>query len=102
MAPSTPYVAEELWERLGGAYSVHTQTWPVIRRSAGPGRFHRAGDSNQRQGPRSGDVAGGCLRGRGEGRVRASEKIAAALMATQIVSEIYVPGRLMNFVVKPK
>ncbi len=30
MAPSTPYVAEELWERLGKPYSVHTQPWPVF------------------------------------------------------------------------
>ena len=28
MAPSTPYVAEELWERLGKPYSVHQQAWP--------------------------------------------------------------------------
>nr|MDQ3044762.1 class I tRNA ligase family protein [Chloroflexota bacterium] len=28
MAPSTPYVAEELWELLGKPYSVHEQTWP--------------------------------------------------------------------------
>ncbi len=28
MAPSTPYVAEELWERLGESFSVHTQHWP--------------------------------------------------------------------------
>ena len=28
MAPSTPYVAEELWERLGNEYSVHLQSWP--------------------------------------------------------------------------
>jgi leucyl-tRNA synthetase len=28
MAPTTPHVAEELWERLGKPYSVHTQSWP--------------------------------------------------------------------------
>jgi len=28
MAPSTPYVAEELWERLGMPYSVHLERWP--------------------------------------------------------------------------
>jgi leucyl-tRNA synthetase len=28
MAPSTPYVAEEMWERLGKPYSVHDQMWP--------------------------------------------------------------------------
>ncbi|NDJ63231.1 MAG: class I tRNA ligase family protein, partial [Chloroflexi bacterium] len=29
MAPITPHMAEELWERLGGAYSVHQQLWPA-------------------------------------------------------------------------
>src|SRR5215211_514390 len=33
MAPSTPYVAEELWERLGKPYSVHKQSWPVFDES---------------------------------------------------------------------
>jgi len=28
MAPSTPHIAEELWERIGGDYSVHVQPWP--------------------------------------------------------------------------
>ena len=28
LAPSCPHIAEELWERMGGAYSVHEQAWP--------------------------------------------------------------------------
>jgi leucyl-tRNA synthetase len=28
LAPITPFLAEELWERQGGAYSVHQQAWP--------------------------------------------------------------------------
>ena len=28
MAPITPHLSEELWERVGGTYSVHTQSWP--------------------------------------------------------------------------
>ena len=28
MAPITPYLAEELWERVGGGFSVHQQAWP--------------------------------------------------------------------------
>jgi leucyl-tRNA synthetase len=28
MAPFVPHIAEELWARLGGAYSVHQQSWP--------------------------------------------------------------------------
>ncbi|MBA2775923.1 MAG: leucine--tRNA ligase [Chloroflexia bacterium] len=30
MAPSTPYVAEEMWSRLGQPFSVHQQSWPVF------------------------------------------------------------------------
>jgi leucyl-tRNA synthetase len=28
LAPTAPHLAEELWQRIGGAYSVHSQTWP--------------------------------------------------------------------------
>ncbi|MBZ0304057.1 MAG: class I tRNA ligase family protein [Anaerolineae bacterium] len=30
MAPFTPHTAEELWGRIGGAYSIHNQSWPVF------------------------------------------------------------------------
>jgi leucyl-tRNA synthetase len=29
LAPIVPFMAEELWERLGGGYSVHEQAWPT-------------------------------------------------------------------------
>ncbi|MFQ5613074.1 MAG: leucine--tRNA ligase [Anaerolineae bacterium] len=29
LAPIAPHLAEELWERLGGEYSVHQQPWPA-------------------------------------------------------------------------
>ncbi len=28
LAPSVPHITEELWERIGGEYSVHQQPWP--------------------------------------------------------------------------
>lgn len=28
MAPATPHIAEELWTRVGMAYSIHNQPWP--------------------------------------------------------------------------
>ena len=28
MAPITPHLSEELWERVGGGFSVHQQAWP--------------------------------------------------------------------------
>ncbi len=34
MAPVSPHIAEELWERIGKPYSIHTQTWPAVDESA--------------------------------------------------------------------
>jgi leucyl-tRNA synthetase len=28
LAPTAPHLAEELWQRIGETYSVHTQPWP--------------------------------------------------------------------------
>jgi leucyl-tRNA synthetase len=34
LAPVAPHISEELWERLGKPYSVHTQSWPVVDEEA--------------------------------------------------------------------
>jgi leucyl-tRNA synthetase len=34
LAPLTPHLAEEMWERLGGRYSVHEQRFPVFDEAA--------------------------------------------------------------------
>ena len=34
LAPVCPHIAEELWERLGKPYSVHTQPWPQVDEEA--------------------------------------------------------------------
>ena len=34
LAPFAPHIAEELWERTGGSYSVHQQPWPTTQKAA--------------------------------------------------------------------
>lgn len=34
LAPVAPHISEELWERLGKPYSIHTQPWPELDESA--------------------------------------------------------------------
>lgn len=102
MAPSTPYVAEELWERLGQPYSVHTQPWPAYDESLAQDDFVEVvvqinGKVRDRV-----VLPANVAEDAAKATIRASEKTAAALDSVQIVKEIYVPGRLMNFVVKPK
>ena len=33
LAPFTPHIAEELWARIGEAYSIHQQAWPIADES---------------------------------------------------------------------
>ena len=33
-APVVPFIAEELWERLGKSGSIHTQSWPEVDETA--------------------------------------------------------------------
>ncbi len=33
-APVVPHITEELWQRLGNPYSIHTQNWPVADEAA--------------------------------------------------------------------
>jgi len=100
MAPSTPYAAEELWERLGMPYSVHQQRWPT------------ADPALTRQ-----DLAEVVVQVNGKVRDRltvpvdlpeteartlalASEKVREHLNGREPAKVVYVPGRLVNVVVR--
>jgi leucyl-tRNA synthetase len=102
MAPSTPYVAEELWETLGGNYSVHTQTWPVFDEGLARDEFVEL--VIQINGKVRGKVTllADVSEAAAMEAVRREDKIATILADVQTLREIYVPGRLVNFVVKPR
>jgi leucyl-tRNA synthetase len=100
MAPFTPHIAEELWTRTGRPYSIHQQSWP---------RWDEAIAAEE-------TVTlvvqiNGKVRDRLQvpvdiGETEAKDKALATAGAQrhtagrQIVKVIYVPGRLVNVVVK--
>lgn len=100
MAPFAPFLADEMWERLGGEESVHVQAWPEY-------------DPNMVKD----DVVtiviqvNGKLRGefivnaedahyKDEIEERAREQIGDKIKDKEILKVIAVPGKLVNFVVK--
>jgi len=100
MAPSTPFVAEELWERLGNDYSVHHQTWP----SFDPAQLQETsvevvvqvnGKVRERLQLAPDEAEASATR-----RALASDKVRGALGDTVPVKVIYVPGRLINIVAR--
>jgi leucyl-tRNA synthetase len=99
MAPSTPYVAEELWERLGMPYSVHHQSWPEYDLAL------TQDDAVEVVVQVNGKVRDRLLlpvdlpEADARERVLAQPKIAEAIAGRAPRKVIYVPGRLINIVV---
>ena len=100
MAPSTPYVAEELWERLGLPYSVHHQSWPV------PDEQLIKQETVELVVQVNGKVRDKLI---AEPSISEADALAQALRQARVQEflggkqpskVIFVPGRLLNIVVK--
>ncbi len=100
MAPAAPHLAEELWERLGGAYSVHQQPWPQW--DAELAREEEVTLVLQVNGKVRDRLAVGADIGeeRAKELALASERVQAHLDGRQILKVIYVPGKLVNIVAR--
>jgi leucyl-tRNA synthetase len=100
LAPFAPYVTEDLWERIGGAGSIHAQPWPEFE----PQALARATveilvqvDGRLRDHvliPSDGDEA------TARDAALASEKAQRAMAGSPAIGVKYVPGRLINIVTK--
>ena len=100
MAPSTPYVAEEMWQMLGHEFSVHQQSWPVYdEKLAVEATIEIPVQINGKVRDRI-VVASSATAEEQSAAARASEKIASMIEGKQIVKEISVPGRMVNLVVR--
>ncbi len=99
LAPFAPHIAEELWERLGGPYSVHRQSWPALEDA------HTTGGESitlvvQVDGKVRDRLVLPAATTADEVRARALESPAVqrALRGEPVARVIHVPGRLLNIV----
>jgi len=100
LAPACPHIAEELWARTGRPYSIHLQAWPVWdEKIAAEETITLVVQVN------------GKVRDRVELPVDVAEETARSLAletegakrhteGKRIVKTIFVPGRLVNIVVR--
>jgi leucyl-tRNA synthetase len=100
LAPLAPHLAEELWERLGGAPSVADHAWP----QADPAKLQRdiVKIVIQVNGKLRGDVEVPVTADAAHvaALARAHERVAPHLAGKTLVREIYVPGKILNLVVQ--
>jgi leucyl-tRNA synthetase len=99
LAPFAPHVTEELWEQIGGPYSIHTQPWPTYDEALA--KLEEVAIAVQVNG-KTRDVIQAPA-GSDEASVvalaRASARVQRHLDGKEVRRTIYVPDRLINFVV---
>lgn len=100
LAPFAPHVAEELWERLGHENTLAYEPWPAYDESL------LVEDAMEIPVQVSGKLRGKVVLPKTADQAtvlaaaRADEKIAPHLEGKTILKEIYVPGKMLNLVVK--
>ena len=100
LAPFVPHVAEELWERLGGDYSVHEQAWPVGDASlAAEEVISLAVQINGKVRGRL-DVPAGISDEAASEQALAHPNVSKHLEGLTVRKVIYVPGRVVNIVAR--
>jgi len=100
LAPLTPHLAEELWERVGGSESVHRQAWPTWDPDAVREDFMTLvlqvnGKVRDRV-----TVPAGSDDARLREAALESEKVRKFLDGKSVEDVIVVPGKLVNVVAR--
>ncbi|MGQ9573255.1 MAG: leucine--tRNA ligase [Dehalococcoidia bacterium] len=100
MAPSAPHFTEELWARLGKPYSIHQQPWPKWDEElAREEEITLVVQVNGKVRDRL-QVPADIDEERAKELALASQRVQAHINKKQLQRVIYVPGRLVNVVVR--
>ncbi len=100
IAPIMPHVAEELWEHLGGVYSVHNQAWPAYDPELAAGEvITLVVQVNGKVRARI-DVPAGIGEEEARETALAHENVGRFIEGKRVLKQVYVPGRLLNIVVR--
>jgi leucyl-tRNA synthetase len=99
LAPACPHVAEELWQRIGRSYSIHSQPWPSYdEATAAEDVVTLIVQVNGKVRDRI-EVPAGVSNEDAKALALATEGVQRHLEGKQVKSVIVIPGRLVNVVV---
>ena len=100
LAPTAPHMAEELWQKFGNKYSIHNQRWPKWDEAlAKEEEITLVVQVNGKLRDRI-SVPASITEAEAKKLATESEKAKPHVQGKQVVNVIYVPGRLVNIVVR--
>jgi leucyl-tRNA synthetase len=100
LAPSTPHLAEELWAMTGHTYSVHQQDWPAWNEElAKEEEIVLIVQVNGKVRDKI-NAAADISEDNAIALAKSSDKVRMHIEGKETVKEIYVPGKLVNIVVR--
>jgi leucyl-tRNA synthetase len=98
LAPVAPHISEEIWQKLGKPYSIHTQSWPVVdEEAAREEEIVLVVQINSKLRDRI-TVPASIIETEAKEKALASPVIQKFLEGKKPRQIIYVPGRLINIV----
>ena len=99
LSPFAPHITEELWQQLGHKKSISLESWPESDATlAAEQEIYLIVQVNGKVRDKI-KIAAGITEQRAEKIARQSDKIAKLLEGQNIKNVIFVPGRLINFVI---
>ena len=100
LAPSAPHITEELWQRTGNEYSIHNQSWPQWDEElAREEEITLVVQVNGKLRDRI-TVPVSITEVEAQKLARDSQRVKTYLEGKEVVRTIYVPGKLVNIVVR--
>jgi len=100
MAPATPYVAEGMWEMLGMGYSVHQQAWPSFDPELARNETVEIAVQVNGKVRDKLVLAPDATQDDAMSAALMSERVNEHVGGREPARVIYVPGRLLNIIVK--
>ena len=98
LAPFAPHMAEEIWELMGNSTTVFAQNWPKYDETKL--KSDTIEIALQINGKLRGNMSAPAGLDKDGVLAQAKTQLADKLDGVEIVKSIYVPGRIVNFVVK--
>lgn len=100
LAPIAPHLTEELWQRIGQPYSVHTQAWPTYDAAAAADEMITLVVQINGKVRDHLSVPAGKSESEAQALAMSSAKTQQHVAGKSVVKVVYVPDKLVNIVVR--